>query len=347
MPREVESGFSTFEVTIPKGVNEDTLALYGLGNALGWNIKERVAFASDLKRGDIPEYMEVTPDDLADVSRELWGTEVYGENALRFLDEERRNFHRTYYIYTHKAKEDGYRVAYSDLAYRYRVKADDISSKLGIYPGHLRTYGGNNSAEQEKLEELVAQMWPRTPFPFEAPTVAQSNQPRWESESDVLDWWDLKAGPFSRLRLAHYARTRGIAKHVLRGAVGKTHDVINVAAGLTEKDNIEPKHTDESLEYVDFEYFRIRLKESGLSRNAQTKIMNAINWALSDQIRIGSARQWRMREILVEGAGGWESRGGNRVPKFEKIAKVSLAHLLDDEPSTRNVAPRKFLSQFV
>jgi O-methyltransferase involved in polyketide biosynthesis len=340
MSREVEPGFSTFEVTLPKGVNEDTLALYGLGNALGWNIKERVAFASDLKRGDIPEYMEVTPDDLTDVSRELWGTEVYGENALRFLDEERRDFDKTYYIYTHKAKEDGFITASSDIAYRFRAKADDYDSRLGTYSDRIRSHYGDNLAEQEKLEELVAQMWPRTPFPFEAPSVSRSKEPRWKSEPDTTWWWDVQAGPFSRLRLAHYARVSGIARHALQGAVGKTHDVINVTAGLTTKEEVEAKHVEADVDYVDFEEFREMLKESGLTRHAQSEIRNAINWSLSDQIRTGSKRPWRTGEILVEGAGGWVTRGGNRVPKFEKIAKVSLAHLLDSERRTRNVAPQ-------
>lgn len=85
MSREVEAGFSTFEVTLPTGVNENTLALYGIGAAFGWNIKERIAFTSDLMRGNIPPYLEITGDDLNGVSTELYGTEVYGENATRFF----------------------------------------------------------------------------------------------------------------------------------------------------------------------------------------------------------------------------------------------------------------------
>jgi hypothetical protein len=346
MSREVEPGFSTFEVTLPTGVNEDTLALYGLGNALGWNIKERVAFASDMKRGDIPEYMEINPDDLNDVSNELWGTEVYGENALRFVDEVRRNFNKRYYIYTHKAKEVGFITASSDLAYHYRVKADDYDNDLGTYTGRLRSYSKDSSSEQEKLEELVAQLWPRTPFPFESPNVTQSKEPRWKSESEATWFWDVEAGPISRLRLAHYARISGIARHALKGAVGKTHDVINVTAGLTTKDEVEAKHEETDLEFVEFDKFREMLKDSGLTRHAQSVIRNTINWTLRDQIHSGNTRPWRTGEILVEGAGGWVTRGGKRVPYFEKIAKVTLAHLLDSGRSTRNVAPRKFLAQF-
>ncbi len=343
MAREIESGFSTFEVTLPKGVNEDTLALYGLGNALAWNIKERVAMTSDLKRGDIPSYMEVTPDDLNDVSAELWGSEVYGENATRFLDEERRDFNKRYFIYTQRAKDEGYITAWSDLVCHYRSNEDDYSSSLGTYSERLRSY---YSREQEQLEELVTKRWPLTPFPFETPKVTPSKEPRWKREAEKYGWWDLEAGPVSRLRLAHYARITGIAKHALRGAVGKTHDVINVAAGLTAKEEVAAKHEETGLEFIDYDEFRAMLKGSGLTRYAQNEIRNPLEWTLSDHIRTGGTRPWAAGEILVEGAGGWVTRGGNRAPHFEKIAKVTLAHLLDSERKTRNVAPRQFLAQF-
>lgn len=88
----INSGeFTTFEVTLPRGVNDDTRALYGLGSALGWNISERVALPSDLHRDRYPTEFTITDDDLREISEDLWGDDVYGQNAVNALDEHKKN----------------------------------------------------------------------------------------------------------------------------------------------------------------------------------------------------------------------------------------------------------------
>ncbi len=345
-PNNSSKTHSTFEITLPKGVNVSTLALYGLGNAMGWNIKERVALPSDLMPGDIPEYMQITTDDLVSVSGELWGVEVYGKNAAGFLAEEKRRLKVRHYIYTNLKRDDGVIVADSDLSYTYRSRDEESfgGGTLGTYSHRLRSRV--DTGEKEKLEALLAELWPLTPFPFETPSLELRKEPRWGEKDGTTQWWDLEAGAISRLRLAHYARITGIAQHVLHGAIGRSLDVINVAAGLKSKQEAVTQPAEADLEFVDYGEFRKMLKDSGLTRHAQDEIRHPIERSLIECIRTGGgARSW-LPEVIVDGQIDWVTMGGNRVPRPERIARVSLAHLLDKDPKTRNVAPKKFLSQF-
>jgi hypothetical protein len=345
MSREAAPGYSTFEVTLPKGVNENTLALYGIGTALGWNIKERVAFASDLKRDAIPDYMEITPDDLRDISTEVWDTDVYGETAAGFLEEQKRWLSKHYYLYTYLPGTGDDVTVNSELRQFARGQGDH-GSALGTYPERLRR-NDLLEAQAERIEGMIGQLWPRTPYPFEAPSVRKSSEPRWETDGDKTEWWDLEAGPVSRMRLAHYARTSGIAWHSLHGSIGKAHDVINIASGLTPQERVAAKPADQELEFVDYTEFRAMLKGSGMARNSQDEVRKAIEWSLEEHIRTGSNKPWlKNPEVITDGKVEWVTRGGHRVPHPERIARVSLAHLLDDGPHSRSVAPRQFLAQF-
>jgi hypothetical protein len=218
---------------------------------------------------------------------------------------------------------------------------DRYNSTLGTYRRSRR-----GSAEAEEIAHLVARVWSVTPYPFETPTVRKRRRPEPGSDDERTTYWELEPGVVSRVRLAHDARLSGTARHTVGGAIGKTLDVMNVAAGLADKTEIKAKPMEtEDLEFVDYAEFRDTLRHSDLTRHAQSKIRGAIDFNLAEQIRRGKG--WsRGGQIVVEGAGGWVSRGGNRVPHFEKIARFSLAHLLDHEGLTRSRAPREFLAQF-
>jgi hypothetical protein len=194
---------------------------------------------------------------------------------------------------------------------------------------------------------MLLQFWPRTPYPFESPSVQIGNAPKRQTETSQARWWDLKAGPVSRARLAHYARAAGIASHVLQGSIGKAHDVINVAAGLKPIDLVKAKPADPELEFVDYDEFRAMLRDSGMARHSQDKIRAPIRYGLMNQVRSGSVATWaRCPEIITEGRVEWVSSGTERVPHPEKIALVSLTSLIEDVYNPRNPAPSQFLEQF-
>lgn len=339
--REKEQEYSTFEVTLPRGANEHTLALFGLGNALGWNITERAALSSDMERSDVPDYLQVTPGDLEDISNELWDTAVYGQTAANFLEEGKRNFRKDSYLQTHPTKEGGEIVATSDLV-RFR---QDSRYELGRYPSHPRSLSARGRVEEERLEAMVRALWSTTPFAFESPSISKG-VPRWAVDDDTIAWWDLEPGSVSRIRLAHHARITGTARHSVRGTIGKAHDVINVAAGLATKEEVAAKPAEPDQEFIDYSEFRAQLRSSDLGRYTQSVIRQTIEWSLLCQIRYGGEDHFQHPEVLVEGLGEWVTRGGNRVPHFEKIARFSLAHLLDNDPPARSITAKKFLAQF-
>jgi hypothetical protein len=343
---DIAAEYSTFEVTLPKGVNDSTLALYGLGSALGWNIKERVAYSGDLLKGDIPAYFQINRDDLLNVSEGAFGTPVYGENAGDFLDEEKRTIQERLFVYTHGPDDNDEVSANSDIARYAPEHAGTYSYKIGSYSAKYRSHGATEDGyERQILENFLNKLWPLTPFPFEVPHVELSKKPRWENMGDAYQFWNIIPGPVSRARLANYSRVKGIAQHALHGAMAKSLDVINVAAGLVDEATIQARKEEPQSDLMDFIEFRTNLKNSGLSRYAQEEIIHTITWSLEDQVHTGNINRWQP-QIIVDGRIRWVTAGNTRVVQPDRIARTSLAHLLDEMPETRHVAARQFLEEY-
>jgi len=334
MATSESNNFSTFEVTF--SANEQAVqALYGLGNTLGWRISERVILLSDLEQRPIPKCLQISSEDLTTISKDVWGVEMYGETATNFLDEMRLQFYEPHF--------------------RIRTSLSDTSNeviayeRLAIGPGRHTYHLEDRSMfpfQTAKIEELLAEIWPSTSYPFGVPTVTAYNQPQRDGSHLTQDWF-VEPGGVNRVRLAHYSRCAGLDQHNSQGSIGKALDVINIASGLVSKETIADK-PDPNLAFIDYAELRAQLKTAHLTRDAKAEIINVIITSLDQQITGNRYAFAPAKPVIVEGKGGWTSRSHRRFPVFEKIACLSLAQLFDGEYFTaeRHIAPREYLKQF-
>jgi hypothetical protein len=339
-------GFSTYEVTLPEGVNEQSLALFGLGNAFGWNIKQRVTLMSDLEPGATPESMVISDQDLLYTSHELWGNTDVGETAANLLSEIKCNFVKIEGVTAYRKRGEDQVTISSNLQHRYGDEPGDFYESFDMITLPSHRFVADSEKTQTAVQDAIGKLWPRVPYPFEAPRLRPGLP-----TTDPSPWldaecrWGFIPGAVTRVRLAHYVRTKGIDHHECAGSVGRTLDVLTVAAGLKSPDQIEPKPPLPDSKTIAYKEFQRRLRSSGLSKHAQAEIRQEIDWSLEEQLDIGKVAHWRP-SVDVEGKGSWLGRGGQYKPYFEAIALHSLATLFDIDRLSGHQAGREFLSQF-
>lgn len=314
--------YVTYEVTVPLAAEDQTLALQGLANSYGWRVRERPTLPSDLSRADVPERWTIKESQLAEISAETWGDDVYGRAAAAW---------------------------YGISDNRTRRRRDDLA--VFEYPGDYEdagTYFGHRISTETGLSDntlvdLANATWLRTNsahlLEFRKPP-ANYGDPKGRNTRLLSS-----IGPVTRDRLANNLRTRGLDHHNFHGAIGKSLDVLGLASGVILPSEVGSADTTD-MDFVTREDFEEKLAEAPLSDDRKHGVVQLIEgdarWQLRDN------RPHRRGEIVLEGWFGPDPRGRQYRWTYDKIA-VSSLRTLAEAYSTKNPsgrAARRFLKSF-
>lgn len=240
--------YTTLEISVPKEDIEKITALAGIANAFNLPMRTRQALESDLTRTIQPEANVVNLNEFKTISEEVYGRPVYGEAAKARINDIKRTFKRRWHPEHHQRSEwersytdyedlwkhypnadlqyirssqlDFLRLTQEEQEHWMSVKDDwHLQMPIVFYPGHR-----DLTREKQLLEAAIDQIWPRSNYPFTAPTASQ--------DPTYKERWILTPGDITRDRLAGMLRSIPDNPRSIPDARGKVLDVMNIRAGL-------------------------------------------------------------------------------------------------------------------
>jgi hypothetical protein len=319
--------YVTYEVTLPREAHEEALALQGLAGSFGWRVRERSALPSDLTDSPIPERWHVKADQLAQISTEVWGSDVYGRSAAAWhgISDNPNASHNRRHCYS---------VYESHFGTFFEGDMDPLTEETGL--------------SFSELEGMVNARWARANSAHSL-EVKQAQPGFTEPIPAYRTRLLATVGPVTRDRLANHLRTSGHDNHKLHGTLGKGLDVLRVAAGTTSPDQIG--HSDaRDMVFVTREEFEARLAQADLSNNQKRLIVQELGQKATWQLRDGTP--CRQGELVFEGWFGPDPRGRQYRWTYDKVAVDSLHHLADalyryPVKTSSSLSARRFLRSFV
>lgn len=242
---------------------------------------------------------QITDEQLLEVSGNLWDSTDYGAAAVSLLELERRHARTSVWAI------DDFPLPWQSEAEKRRPLAAPRS--------------------EQEMAEIVLDMWDQAHYPFE-PSV------RYLERTGVDNFYPgmsgCSPGFLTRLRLADFSRSRNYDKHELHGTLGKTFDVLTVAAGIKKASEVGSSHIE--TEFITAKDLRAHLRNIELPPSYRKEINYVLADAISDEIHRAVAPEYG--EVIFE---GYLSGSGH---KFEKVAVASLVAMAKNFPKERPTA---------
>jgi len=237
---------AVFEVTVPNGDLEKILALRGLVEALGLQLRDsEVAIAEDEK----VDSAVITGQQLSDVSMDLWGDEAYGRAASELLIHE-------WGTVQYRTDKDGNVVP--------------VSLAQTLNPG-LRQIGHiDPSVSKDTRREQAQVIWEslRSPYSCDIQSVKDSSFGSIVLSPDKIVVDHLKS----------FVLRRQYDKHSLHGTLGKALDVMSVAAGV--RDSV----SEHLLQDLDDEFITMHQLVDAMDAELPKKHRNALLEKITEKV---------------------------------------------------------------